>query len=418
MSMFYFELVLFLVSLFAAGLFAFLETAFTALRLFKVKELKVSFSRYHKLFSSWEENPQRILITILIANNFAHVLCSVLIAQLMRGLLGNVGVIIGVPVATITILIFGEIIPKSVAKAHNETIFKAFLWLINLLFHLFYPVVSFLLFVANFFFTKLGKGHILDKQHEDISEKEIEFLIDYSDEKGLIEAEKSEMLQNIFSLGQTTVDEIMVPKTDMILLDINSTIDEAMNSFTKFHFSRLPVYEGKEDNIVGLILQKDIFEMLSKNEKKPLKELVRSMLFVPESKKINQLLSEFLHKKMHMAILIDEYGGVVGLVTLEDVLEEIVGEIRDEHEHIHTNIVPLESGGWLIDAKTTLEDVEDLLDIDFDVEDSVTLAGFLTEQLQHLPKKGERVFYKGFCFQIQQATSRRVFQVLVFEEED
>ena len=336
----------------------------------------------------------------------------------MRGILGNIGVVIGVPVATITILIFGEIIPKSVAKAHNETIFKAFLWLINLLFHLFYPVVSFLLFVANFFFTKLGKGHILDKQHEDISEKEIEFLIDYSDERGLIEAEKSEMLQNIFSLGQTTVDEIMVPKTDMISLDVNSSLDEAMNSFTKFHFSRLPVYEGKEDNIIGLILQKDIFEMLSKNEKKSSKELVRSILFVPESKKINQLLSEFLHKKMHMAILIDEYGGVVGLVTLEDVLEEIVGEIRDEHEHIHTNIVPLESGGWLIDAKTTLGDVEDLLDIDFDVEDSVTLAGFLTERLQHLPKKGERVLYKGFCFQIQQATSRRVFQVLVFEEED
>ena len=158
--------------------------------------------------------------------------------------------------------------------------------------------------------------------------------------------------------------------------------------------------------------------MLAKNQKKSLKELVRPILFVPESKKTNQLLSEFLHKKMHMAILIDEYGSVVGLVTLEDVLEEIVGEIRDEHEPVHTEIVPLESGGWLIDAKTTLENVEELLAISFDVEDSVTLAGFLTEKLQHLPKKGERVLYKGFCFQVQQATSKRVFQVLVFEEED
>ncbi|MBD3231391.1 DUF21 domain-containing protein [Candidatus Dependentiae bacterium] len=418
MPIFYFELILFFISLFFAGLFAFLETAFTALRLFKIKELKLSFSRYTRLFASWENNPQRILITILIANNFAHVLCSVLVAQIMKKLFGSFGIIIGVPFATITILIFGEMIPKSVAKAHNERIFKAFLWLINLLFHLLYPVVSFLLYIADFFFKKLGKGHILEKQQEDISEKEIEFLIDYSDEKGLIETEKSEMLQKIFGLGQTTVDEIMIPKTDMVLFDINSSLNDAMIIFTKFHYSRLPVYENKEDNIIGFILQKDIFDMLSTKQEKNIKEIVRPILFVPKSKKINQLLSEFLHKKMHMAILVDEFGCIVGLVTLEDVLEEIVGEIRDEHENIHAQIIPLEGGGWLIDAKISLEDVEDLLNINFEVEDSVTLAGFLTEELQHLPKKGERVFYKNYCFQIQQATSRRVYQVLVFEEKN
>ncbi|MCK4650867.1 HlyC/CorC family transporter [Candidatus Babeliales bacterium] len=418
MSLFYIEISLFFVALFFAGLFAFLETAFTALRLFEIKELQVSFSRFRKLFSSWEKNPQRILITILIANNFAHVMSSVLVAEIMERIFGGIGILIGVGIATITILIFGEIIPKTIAKLHNERIFKASLWLINLLFHLLYPAVTFLLLIADFLFRKAGRGYILKKPHDVITEKEIRFLIGYSDKKGLIEAEKSEMLQNIFGLGQTFVNEIMVPKTDMILLDVNSSLQQAMNIFTRFHLSRIPVFEGKEDNIIGMILQKDIFDVISKKHNKSLKDFVRKILFVPETKRLNQLLSEFLKNRMHMAILINEYGGVMGLVTLEDVLEEIVGEIRDEHESIHTEIVLLDSGGWIIDAKISLEKLQDILNITFDVEDSVTLAGFLLEKLQHLPKKGERLFYKNYCFQVQQASSKRVFQVLVFEEQE
>ncbi len=416
MSWFNIELILFFIALFFAGLFAFLETAFTALRLFKIKELKLSVSRYKTLFASWERNPQRILITILIANNFAHVLCSVLIAEIMERLFGGIGLILGVMIATVMILIFGEIIPKTFAKTHHERLFRASLWLINILFRLLYPLVSFLLAIAEFFFKKLGKGHILEKQPEDVTEKEIEFLIDYSDEKGLIEAEKSEMLQNVFGLGQTLVNEIMVPKTDMFLLSINSNLQETMKAFSEHHFSRFPVYEKKEDNIVGIIRQKDIFEVIAKDQKKSLKELVRPILFIPDTKKSNQLLSEFLKKRMHMAIVIDEHGGMVGLVTLEDVLEEIVGEIRDEHESIHSEIVPLEKGGWLVDARIGLEKLEELLEVNFEVEDSVTLAGFLSEKLQHLPKKGERLLHEGYCFQIQQASPRRVFQVLIFED--
>jgi putative hemolysin len=417
MSIIYIELILFICALFFAGLFAFLETAFTALRLFKIKELKSGFVRYKNLFASWERNPQRILITILIANNFAHVLCSVLIAEIMERLFGGIGLIIGVGIATVTILIFGEIIPKTLAKTHHEKLFKAFLWLINILFVVLHPVVTFLLGLASFFFKKLGRGHILEKEPEEVTEKEIEFLIDYSDEKGLMEAEKSEMLQNVFGLGQTLVNEIMIPKIDMVLLDVRCSLQEAMTLHTKSRYSRLPVYQDKEDNVIGIIYQKDIFDVIAKNQKKTIKELVRPILFVPETKKINQLLSEFLQKRMHMAVLIDEYGSVVGLVTLEDVLEEIVGEIRDEHESISSEVVPLERGGWLIDAKIPLEKLDDLLEINFDVEDSVTLGGFLAEKLQHLPKKGERLFYQGYCFQVQQASSRRVFQVLVFEEE-
>ena len=410
-------LVLFLISMCSAALFAFLETAFTALRLFKLKELQLSISKYKHLFTSWEKNPQRILITILIANNFAHVMTSVLISEIMQRYLGQLGLAIGVGLATITILVFGEIIPKSFAKTHHEKLFGSFLWLVNILYHIQYPLVTMLLKIADFFFSKLGGSHILEKQDE-ISEKELEFLIDYSDEKGLMETEKTEMLQNVFGLGQTLAKEIMIPKSDMVLLNAKISIEKAMETINQSRYSRLPVYEGKDDNVIGIIHQKDIFEVLLKQQKKQLRDLLRPVLFIPESQKINQLLSEFLKKRMHMAIVIDEYGSVAGLATLEDILEEIVGDITDEHEHSESDIVPLEKGGWLIDAGVSLEHLEENFNIRFPAENSVTLAGFLTEKLQHLPKKGERIFYEGYCFQVQQASSRRVFQVLVFESKD
>lgn len=410
-----FLVVLFLISLFFAALFAFLETAFTALRLFKLKELEVSVAKYKMLFSAWEKNPQRILITILIANNFAHVLTSVLISHIMQRCLGPFGLAIGVALATAIILIFGEIIPKSFAKTHHEKLFASFLWLINFIFKITYPMVTVLLQISDYVFKTVGGSHILEKQ-DMVSEKEIEFLIDYSDEKGLMEREKTEMLQNVFSLGQTVVKEIMKPKSDIIVLDVNASTEEASSVFYKSRYSRIPIYENNYDNIIGIVYQKDFFEMLFQGKKKPLKELVRPVLLVPETQKINQLLSELLKMRMHMAIIVDEYGNIEGLVTLEDIFEEIIGdEITDELETESTDIVPLERGGWLVNAGIGLEELEDLLKIKFATENSVTLGGFLAERLQHLPRKGERVVYENYCFQVQQASARRVFQVLIFE---
>jgi len=410
-----FLFVLFLFSLLFAALFAFLETAFTALRLFKLKELEVSVAKYKTLFAAWEKNPQRILITILIANNFAHVLTSVLISTIMQRCLGSFGLAIGVALATAIILIFGEIIPKSFAKTHHEKLFASFLWLINFIFKITYPMVTVLLQISDYVFKTVGGSHILEKQ-DMVSEKEIEFLIDYSDEKGLMEREKTEMLQNVFSLGQTVVKEIMKPKSDIIVLDVNASTEEASSVFYKSRYSRIPIYENNYDNIIGIVYQKDFFEMLFQGKKKPLKELVRPVLLVPETQKINQLLSELLKMRMHMAIIVDEYGNIEGLVTLEDIFEEIIGdEITDELETESTDIVPLERGGWLVNAGIGLEELEDLLKIKFIHENSVTLGGFLAESLQHLPRKGERVVYENYCFQVQQASARRVFQVLIFE---
>jgi len=404
----------FCISLCFAALFAYLETSFTALRLYEVNQLESRIGRYKTLFATWRSNPQRLLITILIASNFADVLCSVLITEIMQKTFGGeLGLAIGVFCATLLILFFGNILPKSFARTGAKGLGPITLWAVSMLLWLFYPIVSVCVMVADVFARRLHDG---GEQHP-VTEKEIEFLIDYSDQKGLMESDKTELLQNVFGLGQITVSSIMVPKTDMVFLPLNTTLEDAQKRFVQHRFTRMPVYEGTEENIIGFVYQKDLFSRLCQGSQGGLQELVRTVVFVPGTKKVNQLLKEFLKTRTHLAIIINEYGAVIGLVTLEDVLEEIVGEIRDEHEEINTQIISLENGEFLIDAKTELKKVEDLLGIKMIAEGSVTLGGFLSERLQHVPKKGERVIYKSHCFQIQKASMRKVQQVLVFKEE-
>ncbi|TET06146.1 HlyC/CorC family transporter [Candidatus Dependentiae bacterium] len=420
----YIPIILFFISLFACALYSFLETSVTALRLFKLKELSQKVGgRYKTLFHVLEENPQHILITILIANSLASVTSAVLITSIMEGLFvqlkfsGGLGFSVGIGLATTAILIFGEIIPKNIAKTRGERLFRSTLFIVNATYYLFYPFARFLTNFSNMLIYKLGNKRMLEGVSEWVSsEKEIQFLIDYISERGLMETEKTIMLQNIFELGRTPVKEIMVPATDIVSIDIDLTIQNVLSIFEKYHFTRLPIYDENKENIIGMVHLKDILLLLIKREEKPLRDIIRPILFVPESLKVNQLLRELRQKHRHLAIVLNEHGIVTGLITLEDVLEEIVGEISDEHERITEKIIKLREGGWLIEAIVPLEDVTKLLNITFETESAVTLGGFLTEKLQHLPKKGERLLYKGYYFQVQQATPKRVLQVLVFEE--
>ena len=411
--------ILFGISLGFCALFSFLETSITALRLFKLKELAQATGSYQQLFESLEKNPNRLLNTILIANNLSDVTAATLGTMLMEQLLSSfpssIGFFLGIFLTTALLLIFGEIIPKNIAKARGEKLFASTLWITNIIFYALYPFVTFLVKISDYIMHKFGSPSLENGEYI-TSEKEIQFLIDYINEKGLIEPEKTSMLQSIFQLGTTPVKEIMVPSTSVIALNTETSIKEVYNMFGKYQFSRFPVYEGAPENVIGMLHLKDAFSLIAKGEERSLKEIVRPILFIPESIKVNQLLKEFKEQHMHIAMVINEYGGIIGLVTLEDVLEEIVGEIRDEYEAVTEKIVALKPGGWLVDASIELDQLSKLLNISFEAEDALTLGGFLTERLQHLPKKGERFAYKHYTFQVQQASPKRVFQVLIFED--
>jgi putative hemolysin len=410
-------------SLCTYGLFSFLETAITALRIFNLKQLAKKTGTYKNLFIAIEKEPQRVLIALLIASCLASVISVDLVTDFVQHGLMNLGLSSGlsfflsVAVATATFLIFGEIIPKNVAQLNSEKLLESTLWIANITFYIMTPLVSLLSVISNFFVSRFSPQQ-KNQENSLVSEREIRFLINHINKKGEMDTDKSQMLHGIFELADKTIKEIMVPEIDVITLNVKSSLEQALAVFAKYHFSRLPVYEGKEDNIVGMVHQKDLFLLLSKKEERPLKELVRPLLFVPESMKVNQLLRQFKQQRHHIAMVLSEYGSIIGLVTLEDTLEEIVGDINDEHESVAEPIVPLEQGGWLVYAGVDLETLSEKISITFKVEDAITLGGFLTERLQHLPKKGEKFQYKDYTFQVQKATPKRVIQVLIFKKED
>jgi len=417
-------IVLFFITLFIRAVFAFIETSITALRLFKLKELAQEMgTRYESLFQCLEKNPHRVLITTLIVSSFADVTCAALGTSIMEdvfqhfNLSSSLGFSVGIGIAGTMIILFGEILPKNLARSRGERLFRSTIWLINIVYYLLYPLTSILIRFSDSILYRIGDKKERKTGGEWVSsEREIRFLIDYIHAQGILEKEKTEMLRGIFALGHTPVKDIMVPATDIVSIDVSTSIPEVLRILAKYQFTRLPVYENKSDNIIGMVHQKDIFLMLSQKESRPLKDLVRPILFVPEMVKINQLLREFREQRMHIAIVLNEHGSVTGLITLEDVLEEIVGEITDEHEPSTEKILPMQPGVWLVDASIPINELQNVLNISFKTEDSVTLGGFLTEKLQHLPQKGERVLYKEYCFQIQKASPKRVQQVLIFAE--
>lgn len=417
----YIHLIVFVVSLSICALLSFLETCVTALRFFKLKELSENpnAGRYSAFLKSLEEDPNRVLNTILVSINLADTTAvatgSVVLAEAFAELPDGVGASLSVFVLSVVTLILGEIIPKNVAKKRGETLFMSTLGLANLVYHLLHPIVTVIMKLADFVVDKTI-GITPESAEFVTSEKEVQFLINYINEKGLMEPDKTSMLKSIFELGTTAVRDIMIPSTSITSIEAHTTIKDAVAVFSKYQFSRFPMYEGTPDNVIGMLHFKDLFLQLNQEEQRPVKDIARPIMFIPESIKVNQLLRELKQQHMHIAMVIDEYGGIVGLVTLEDVLEEIVGEIRDEYESVTEKVIALKPGGWLVDASIELEQLVALLNITFEREGALTLGGFLTERLQHLPKKGERFEYKGYTFQIQQASSKRVFQVLIFAD--
>jgi putative hemolysin len=411
--------IIFIIALTMRGLFAFIETTITSLRLFRLRELSNTFKQYEFILNALEKNPHRVLVTTLVVSSLAEVcaasLGTFIVERLLHYLQFSAGIAFscGIAFTSICIIIFGEIIPKNLARMHGERVFSSFLWLLYVVYRLLSPFVSILMRISDIISYAIGSTPSHEAGLDLACEREIRFLIDHVRDRGHLEPEKTEMIQNVFELGKTPVKEIMVPATDIISLDIETPLKDALHVFSEKHFTRLPVYKGKSDNIVGIAHQKDIFVLLSRGQNKPLQDLIRPIMFIPESVKINQLLREFRQRHIHLAIVLNEHGSVTGLITLEDVLEEIVGDINDEHELNTEKIVPLPRGGWVVDASITLEELSDFFTIDFETEDAVTLGGFLAEQLQHLPKKGERISYKNLQFQIQKASKKRVRQVLI-----
>ena len=320
-------------------------------------------------------------------------------------------------VLTFVAAILGELVPKSIALAHSERIALFVARPIDFLARLAGPLVRFLVWATNLIARPFGgkprRGMPV------ITEEEIKTMVDAGQEGGVLEQDEKEMIYSVFEFGDTLTREVMIPRIDMVALEAATPLLEAVDVAIEHGHSRVPVYEESVDHIVGVVYAKDLLKVLRQHGRAGsgsvrLADLVRPAYFVPETKKVDELLEELQQRRVHMAVVIDEYGGTAGLVTIEDILEELVGEIRDEYDESEEPMIkPLPEGDYEIDSRALIGDVNDLLQTSLSNEESDTLGGFIYNMLGKVPAPGEAIEVEGVRMQVVNVDDRRIGKVHV-----
>lgn len=411
--------------LFLSAIFSSAETAFLSTNKIRLRNLQEEGEKKADLVLNMLENQSKLISALLVGNNIVNIGSSALATKMATVAFGDAGVGIATGVMTFLVLVFGEVVPKNLAAAHAETWAMVVAPFIRLLSIVLTPVV-YLLTKLSDFVVKFSKKD--DEEDPTITEDEFKILVNVGQEEGVFDESESEMINSIFDFDETVVKAIMVPRIDIVAVDIEDSVNEALRLIVDGGHSRIPAYEDSIDNIVGILYAKDIFAHLDADfDKLKVKELIRSAYYIPETKKVSDLLNELRSKKVHMAIILDEYGGTNGLVTIEDLIEEIIGDIQDEYD-VEEDLIVMHSDDQLVaDARAPIGDVEEAFDVELDeaiLEDSEadTIGGLAFEHLGGIPAKGDEVTVGRFLIRIVEVSGRRISKVEIMllppEEED
>ena len=359
------------------------------------------------------ENYDRTLTTILIGNNIVNIGASSIATLLFVKLFGPSGAAISTAVMTILILIFGEVLPKSFAKESSEKFALAFSRPLRILMTVFWPVV--------FLFIQLKKvaKHISPIKEEEtptVTEQELKFIVESIEDEGVLEKQESELVQHALEFDEKTVQEVLTPRVDMTTLDIEDDLQTNIGLVLTERFSRIPVCRGTSDRIIGILHTKDLLEALVRGDAIDLASMVQPAFFVYKTKKLSSLLADFKRNKTHVAIVTDDYGGTVGMVTMEDLLEELVGDIWDEDEEIIRDFVRIDSQHFRISGDLTIRELFDHLDLPFSNLESnhTSCGGWALEALGHIPQAGEAFQFKNMTLTIQEMDDQRVKKLSVY----
>ena len=415
--------------IFLSGFFSGSETGLTSLGKLRSKRILTELdenhdARFKQELEYWLENSQDVLIAILIGNNLVNIGASALatvvatelfmqifadsIAMVENSLAYGSGSAVGV--MTFLILVFGEISPKSYAKQNPEKFSRVVLPPIIVCTKLMTPLIWSMRLFTRFFIGVVG-GKMPTEQMK-ITEEELKTLVRAGRQEGTLEESELEMLHSVFEFDETIVREIMVPRIDIQALNVAADFDDILKTARDTGHSRFPVYEKKLDQIVGILNIKDL---LIRFEQRPqefdLRSIVRPAYFVPESQKVNKLLAEFRNNQVHMAVVVDEYGGTSGLITLEDVLEQIVGDIQDEYDEERDWILRIQDGTYLVDARIDLDELAKKLDVQLPTERYDSLGGMIVEKMGEIPDEGEQTLENGIKFVVVSADPKRVKKV-------
>lgn len=401
------ELIFLVILLLLSSFFSCAETALTTVNKIRMRTLSEAGNKRAKRVLRITNDPSKMLSAILIGNNLVNISASALATTLAIDLYGNAGAGIATGILTFLILIFGEISPKTLATIHSEKLALAFCGIIQFLMTILTPVIFVINKLAMGFLFLLGVNP--KNQQNAITEEELRTIVDVSQETGVIEDEEREMIHNLFDFGDSKVKEIMIPRIDTTFVSIDASYEEVLEIVREDMFTRIPVYEDSTDNVVGIINVKDLLLFDPKKEFH-IRDIMREPFYTYEHKNTSDLFIEMRQSSISIAIVLDEYGTTAGLVTLEDLLEEIVGEIRDEYDTDEIDsITRLSDREYRILASTNLDDVNGELDIQLDSDDYDTIGGYVLGLLDHIPEKNEIVFSEdGILFRVDMMDKNRI----------
>lgn len=389
------------------------ETAFTAISRIKLRHLLDKKVKGSKKLHFILHYPKRLLTAILIGNNLAQTSASAMAAVVMTNSLRylgieNMAVVLGIitGILAMILLTFGEIFPKTMAMKNPTKLALAITPIMFYVMFILYPVISLFVLISNGFSRLLGLPH--HEEDKILTEDEIRTVIKLAEEDGILEKEEQKMLEGVFNVTEKVVREIMTPRTDAICIEAEATVEDVIQLISETGHSRIPVYENEIDNITGIIYAKDLLRVDSLRSN--CRKFLRTAVFIPESKYIEDLMQHMKFAKFHMAIVVDEHGGMSGLVTFEDIIEEIVGEIQDEFEHEEQPVTQLDEDTYVIDASINIDDLppdirHSLPAEDYDYD---TIGGFVLSELGTIPKIGKRFTYKNLEISIQDVKKRRI----------
>jgi putative hemolysin len=430
------QIVVIIALTFFEGVFVAAEIALVTIRRTRVDQLAEEGNRAAKRVKGLIAQPGRFLAVTQIGLTFLGFLASAYAAVNLTTSLEAVfkgtgwpivstsaaalALIIVTLILSLFTIVFGELVPKSLALAHTETFALRLSGFIEVLLRVLGPLVRVLTAITTAVARMLGAG---DQAQGVMSTQELSILVERGGEQGILEAEEEQMIQAVIELGDQRIHEVMVPRIAMVTLRATATMDEAIDTVIDGGHSRIPVYEETIDEIIGILYAKDLLPFLkgSVTERPTLRSILRTPVFVPESMSVDDLLHEFQRRKIHIAIVLDEYGGTAGLVTIEDLLEEIVGEIQDEYDEEEPLIVKISDDEARIDGRADVDDLAELFDTNLGLEDEDeydTVGGLIYHRIGGVPKPGDQVMVDGLTLTVETTDNRRVGKVLVVRNRD
>ncbi len=401
--------------LYFSGFFSGSETAFFSLSKLDLGEMPPG-SRVRRLM----ERPERLLIAILVGNTLVNVATGSLgaLAALALGRAHHypegLTIALEVGVVTFVILVVGEVAPKMYAMQRNVAVARRNAGLLSVVMNVLRPVVSALDVLAG----KLSGG-AAGEERPFVTAEELRTIVALSEERGTLEEDERDMIDSVMEFGDTVVRELMVPRVDMACFDSAVTVGAATDGVKELGFARVPVYEGDIDHIVGILYAKDLLKFDTETDRdRSITDILRPPLFTPESKNAGELLRELQRRRTHIAIVVDEYGGTAGLVTLEDLIEEIVGEIRDEHDQEEPLLTVIDKSTLMADGMVRLDELAESMELTFEGEGVETLGGYLMEAFGRIPSEGEQLERDGAEFTIESVVEQRITSVRVVRVDD